>query len=249
MPSPKIHMIPLDQIDSDPKYYPRRAGKADWLTVLVIRDALLTNPWKANPSNPRSFPPIVVVKPPAFRNKYLLIDGLHRWGGFHQAGILKIPAFIENLPKSQWLKRATELNIIGKRALGPQDKAHVTSMLLADGWKIEKIAEIFETKVETIEKIYTDRVRLVSSKQAKQLPLEATRLVGNQRLGVLKGPFKRAGNEMAALASQGTTSAMNVGQIIDQFIAMLESSSADLSNSEVYSKLVFAKELLDECLG
>jgi hypothetical protein len=245
----KVTMIPLDQIAFDPDFYPRCSGEADWQTVMIYHQAIQTNPWKADYRKKHAFPPITVTKPPGFQVPFLGLDGLHRLGAWKAAKFERIPAFIENLPKSMWLRRATELNLISQRPLNSRDKTRLIAKFREEGWEKEKISGFLMIKMESCEKMVHKGLVKLSNKAAKKIPKgPSNQLIGINSFGFLKAPFHDSEDRATALMVQSPVAAMNVDQIMDSFIAVLESRCIDLSQSQDYEKLQYIQELVDDYL-
>lgn len=183
-------VLPLDQIGYDPEYYPRVNGKEDWLTVHRYKEALKAHPWKADASKPGSFPPVIVVKTAGYQWSYLLLDGLHRVRAWSAAGLEKIPAVIETLPKSKWLERSVELNIDSKRPLDSGDKRWVATKLTAAGWKAGAIAALLCMEQGSFEKLVSTNIQKLTQASAKNIVTgRSNRQVGEDHIGFLKAPF------------------------------------------------------------
>lgn len=245
----KFVLLPLDQIGYDPQYYPRVNGKEDWITVHRYKEALKSQPWKADAGKPGAFPPIIVVKVTGYDWTYMSLDGLHRmraWGG---AGLEKIPAIIEALPKSKWLERSVELNIDSKRPLDSGDKRWVATKLAADGWKPGQIASLLCMERSSFDKLVATNIQKLTQASAKSiLPGRSNRQVGKEHVGFLKAPFREltAGNAQKALRAQAAVSCREANQIIESFVALLESKAIDTTDEHTAELLTKVRNLMEE---
>lgn len=249
----KVEMLPLDQIGFDPEYYPRVNGKADWLNINKYKEALKTHPEKADYRREGAFPPIVVVKATGYDWQYLTLDGVHRQSAFAAAGLDKIAAVVEHIPQSKWLARSAELNVDGKMPLGSGDKRWVASKLLDQGFEKEKISELLCMEPASFERLMATNIEKLTAASSKSIPVgRANRQVGKNHIGFLKAPFTSisgTANAQRALASQQSVSAMESAQIIESFIALLESRAMDTHDEHVVERLRKAGELLDKLLA
>lgn len=247
--------IRIDQVTYDPHYYPRANGREDWYRVNKMKDALLVDPRKADANrkttaNWRPFPPIVVVQlvGPGRKSTYLILDGLHRLKAFAAAGLDHIWVEIEKLPKSKWLFRSAELNVDEKRGLDTGDKAWICSRLEADGYKRPAIAALFQMHIETLDKIMTTRCQKVRVADAKKLPTgRSNRRVNGGHVGFLKAPFADlAGTDKGriALRKQQSCTSRDVAQILDAFIAVLESHALDMTDEAIAARVSTIQEHL-----
>lgn len=243
--------IPLEQIGYDPEYYPRVNGKEDWLTVHRYKEAVKSQPWKSDPNRPGAFPPVVVVKTTGYDTPYLLLDGLHRVRAWSAAGLDRIAATIESLPKSKWLERSVELNIDSKRPLDSGDKRWVAKKLSAEGWKPGDIANLLCMEGESFKKLMATNVQKISQASSKSIAFgRSNRMIGKESFGFLKAPFAAVSgtaNGTKALKSQASTSAREAIQIIESFVALLESKAIDFTDERVSELLARAETLLHEC--
>ncbi len=138
-------LIPLDDVEYDPKYQPR---------VEIDLEGTVTRYAEALRSDPKfDFPPIVVVKMVAKPVPYLVLDGTQRKFAYERAGRRRIPAVVEVLPESKWFARAVELNAAHGKPLTPEDQHKVIDRLQRDGWKADKIAALLKVRVESINQI------------------------------------------------------------------------------------------------
>lgn len=251
---PEWTMLPIDKIGYDPRYYPRVNGHEDWMTALRYKEALVTHPEKSDPKNPGAFPPIVVVKAAGFDWPYILLDGLHRLRAFHQAGMEKIAATIERLPKSKWLERSVELNIDSKRPLDSGDKRWVAKLLMEEeGWTADRVATLLEMETGSFERLMSVGVHKLTAKSAKLISKgRSNREINGRHYGFLKAPMvdaSGAANAEKALLMQGSVTSHDARQIASSFVAMLESRCFDLTDSELLANLSRAKELLESTIG
>lgn len=246
-------LLDLDKIGYDPEYYPRVNGKEDWLTVHRYKEALLSHPDKAKPGSPGAFPEVVVVKAVGYDWPYILLDGLHRARSFSAAGYDQIGAIIERLPQSKWLERSVELNIDSKRALDSGDKRWVASRLTADGWKPEKIAALLCMETGSFEKLMATSVQKLTKASSESIPMgRSNRRIGKEHVGFLKPPFSGlsgTANAQKALRAQSAVSSRDTLQIVESFIALLESRAVDLTDEHLHERLTVAGALLDERLA
>lgn len=246
----KFTYLPIDQIGYDPEFYPRVAGKPDWLTVHRYKEALKSQPWKADASKPGAFPPVVVVKASGYDWPYLSLDGVHRQSAFAGAGLDKIAAIIETLPKSKWLERSVELNTDSKRPLDSGDKRFVTTKLMAEGWSAGKVATLLCMEKASLEKLIATNVTKLTHASAKSIPSgRSNREIRGEHYGFLKAPFSPisgTGNAQKALRSQSTVSCREATQIIESFIALLESKAFDLTDERTCDLLSRVHDLLPD---
>lgn len=245
--------IPLDQITYDPQYYPRVNGHEDWLTVHRYKDALLADPKKADANLKATkhwhpFPPIIVVRVHGGKEKFLLLDGLHRLKAFAAGGQTHIYAEVERLPKSKWLARSAELNAIAKRGLDTGDKAWVCQRLEADGYERPAIATLLQMQVEALDKIMVTRCQKLRVEDAKKLPSgRANRKVNGKHVGFVKAPFSDlTGTDKGRLAlqKQGACTSRDVAQILDAFIGALEAGAIDMTDPEIAERMRVIQEQL-----
>jgi hypothetical protein len=252
-------LLNISDIGYEPKYYPRVNGREDWFTVNIYREALIQNPKKADPDSPDAFPPIYVVKatPSVFRKKpfpYLLIDGLHRIRAYHAAGIGQIAAVIERLPESKWFARSVELNAISKRAFDQGDKAFIAETLTGQGWSMADVAKLLQMKVESLEKIHTERCQRIKTaaavKRGKPNGHDQTRArrdINGEEFGFLKAPFTSlcgTSKGKEALQLQERVTSRDASSILDSFIAVLEMQVLDMSDEAIVVKLERVKSLI-----
>lgn len=247
----RFSQLPLEQIGYDPAYYPRVNGKEDWLTVHRYKEAVKSQPWKADASRQGSFPAVIVVKATGYEWPYILLDGLHRVRAWSAAGLKSIAAIVEHLPKSKWLERSVELNIDSKRPLDSGDKRWVATKLTADGWKAGDIASLLCMEADSFKKLMATNVQKLTQASAKSiLPGRSNRQVGDENFGFLKAPFRDVtgiGNAQRALRTQASVSCREAKQIIESFISLLESKAIDFTDESTASLLSRADELLREC--
>lgn len=243
----KFVQLPLDQIGYDPEYYPRVNGKEDWLTVHRYKEALKSQPYKADANQTGAFPPIIVVKTTGYDWAYLILDGLHRLKAFEAVGLEKIPATIEALPKSKWLERSVELNIDSKRPLDSGDKRWVATKLMADGWKPGQVASLLCMERASFDKLVATNITKLTQASAKNiLPGRSNRQVGKDHVGFLKAPFRdvTAGNAQKALKTQAAVSCRESVQIIESFVALLEAKVIDVTDERTAELLLRVRELI-----
>lgn len=245
---PEWTMIPLSRIGYDPEYYPRVNGDADWMTIHRYKEAVSTHPDKADPSNPGAFPAVVVVRATGYEWPYLYLDGLHRGTAFASAGLEKIAAVVERLPKSRWLERSVELNIDGKRTLDSGDKRWVATRLAADGWKPEKIASLLCMEQASFEKLVATNITKLTQSSAKLIRSgRSNRQIGGEHYGFLKAPFtdvSGTGNAQKALRMQDRVASREALQIVESFVALLESKAVDLTDERIADGLRRASDLI-----
>lgn len=243
-------LLPLDQIGYDPAYYPRVDGREDWLTVHRYKEAIKSQPWRADASRAGAFPPVVVAKATGYDFPYVLLDGLHRLKAFGGAGRDKIAATIEHIPKSKWLARSVELNIDSKRPLDSGDKRFVATALRADGWKDGDIASLLCMEPDSFKKLVATNVQKLTASSAKSIPFgRSNRVIADEHIGFLKAPFSGVsgtGNAQRALRNQASVSSRESIQIIESFVALLESKAIDFTDERVAELLERANTLLRE---
>lgn len=246
----KFVQLLLDQIGYDPEYYPRVNGKEDWLTVHRYKEVLKSNPWKADANRDGAFPPIIVVQTTGYDWKYLVLDGLHRVKSFGAAGLEKIPAIVEVLPKSKWLERSVELNIDSKRPLDSGDKRWIATKLMADGWKPGQVASLLCMERASFDKLVATNIQKLTQASAKSiLPGRSNRTIGKEHVGFLKAPFSDAtgtSNAQKALRVQAAVSCRESVQIIESFVALLEAKSIDLTDERTTDLLIRVRDLLEQ---
>lgn len=246
-------MIPLSQIGYDPEYYPRVDRKADWLTVHRYKEAVKSHPEKADPSNPGAFPPVIVVKTTGYEWPYLYLDGLHRGSAFASAGLESIAAIIERLPKSRWLARSAELNIDSKRPLDSGDKRWIATKLASDGWESGKIANLLCMENASFEKLMATNITKLTQTSAKHIrPGRSNRQIGDAHYGFLKAPFtdvSGTGNAQTALRMQDRVASREAIQIVESFVALLESKAIDPTDERIAERLQRAAELLETLIA
>lgn len=246
-------LLPLDQLGFDPEYYPRVNGKADWLTIHRYKEALKSQPWKSDHRRDGAFPPVIVVKATGYDWQYLILDGVHRVSAFTAVGLQKIAATIERIPQSKWLARSAELNVDGKVPLGSGDKRWVASKLLAQGFEKEKVSELLCMEIGSFDRLMATNIERLTASSSKSIPMgRANRVIGKHHVGFLKSPFTSisgTANAQKALASQQLVSARESEQIIESFIALLESKAVDTHDDNVLNRLKKAGELLDKLMA
>lgn len=246
----KFTLLPIDQIGYDPEFYPRVNGKEDWLTVHRYKEVLGSAPWKSDASKPGAFPPVIVVKASGYDWTYLILDGLHRLRAWEAAGLERIPAVIEALPKSKWLERSVELNVDSKRPLDSGDKRWVATKLMADGWTVSKVATLLCMEKASLEKLVATNITKLTQSSAKNiLRGRSNREVNGEHYGFLKAPFSPisgTGNAQKALRTQAAVSCREANQIIESFIALLESRAIDPTDEHTSGLLNRVRELLEE---
>lgn len=245
--------LEIKQVGYDQNFYPRANGKEDWLTVFRYKEAIVAHPWKADVRKRMAFPPIVVVRSTGYDWPYLLLDGLHRLRAFHNAGHEKIWAEVERLPQSKWLARSVELNIDSKRALDAGDKRWVAMRLKEDGWEDGQVATLLEMEPSSFQKLVSTGCQRLTAKQAEMVPEgRGNRKINGDRYGFLKAPFADAtgtANAIPVLQSQGKVSSREPMQIVDSFLALLESGCVDMTNEELVEKLKSARSMLKRLMG
>lgn len=247
-----MERIAISQIGYDPQFYPRVNGAEDWLTVHRYKESLKCQPWKADANNEGAFPPIVVVKTTGYEWPYLLIDGLHRIGAFSGAGYDAIWANVERLPKSKWLERSVELNIAGKRPLDSGDKRWVATRLAEIGWKPERIAGLLEMEKASFEKLMSTGIQKLTKAASRSIPVgRSNRQIDGHSVGFLKVPFTDVtgtGNALKTLALQSSVSSRNSRQIIESFVALLESGCIDYTDEWTVERIEAIRNLIDKML-
>lgn len=243
-----MKLIDISRIGYDKKFYPRVNGKEDWLTVTRYKDALISHPWKADSRKKGAFPPVVLVRATGYDSPYLLLDGLHRLRAFHGAGQEKIWGNIERLPQSKWLARSVELNIAGQRPLDSGDKRWVASTLIADGWSKGEVAGLLEMQECSFERLISAGCQKLTKTQSEMLPIgRANRQINGNHYGFLKAPFLEAtgtSNAVSVLESQSSVSSGEPRQIVDSFLALLESGLIDETDEYIAERMERIKELL-----
>lgn len=248
-----MQKIEIEKIGYDPQHYPRVNGEADWMTVNRYRASLVTHPWKSDPKREGAFPPVIVVKATGYEWPYILLDGLHRLKAFSAAGYKSIWAIVERLPQSKWIARSTELNIASKRPLDSGDKAWVASRLLHDGWNRAQVASLLEMETASFEKLMSTGVQKLSKSSVEKIkPGRSNRRINGDHYGFLKAPFRGvtgAANARTALTMQESVTSRDARQIIESFIAILESRCIDMTDEETAAMLRRAAGLLDELVS
>lgn len=245
-----MERIAIDQIGYDPQYYPRVNGNEDWMTVHRYKESLKCNPWKSDAKKDGAFPAVVVVKTTGYEWPYLLLDGLHRLRAFAGAGYDRIWSDVERLPQSKWLERSVELNISSKRPLDSGDKRWVAKRLSESGWQPEKIAGLLEMEKSSFEKLMSTGVQKLSKAASKAIPIgRSNRQINGEHVGFLKEPFTDVtgtGNAVKTLQLQASVSSRNANQIIESFVALLESGCIDHTDEWVSERLEVIRRLLEE---
>lgn len=253
--------IKLSKIGYDPKYYPRVNGKEDWMTVLQYMEAVKSDPRLADPkTHPPdatgrtfgAFPPIVVVAVPGKPGWFMLLDGLHRLKAFTAAGLEHTYAEVEQLPKSKWFVRSVELNTRAARGFDSGDKAFIAQRLKAEGWKLDKVAELLKMQITSLEKLVITRCQKLNVTDAKKMPLgRGNRKINGASYGFLKAPFQELANTTrgnAALRRQQRVSSQTVLQVLDAAIAVFESGVVDLSDANVAERAVQLRDLVSRAV-
>lgn len=228
-------MIQLDKIGHDSKFYPRFHGDCDWQTAYKYSETLALNPRY-------QFPPIVVVRSTGKKTPFLILDGVHRKNAYKRAGRKSIPAVVERLPESKWLARAYELNRLHGRPLESSDKASVAVRLKEQGWSIDKISDLMQMRVASLEKMMVNRVVRITSAMSQSLP-DVTEVNGKS-FGILKAALAGTTEVEEALETQSALSSGSVSAVLDSMISILRAKVIDMSNEDIVGKVKAIKKLM-----
>ena len=242
--------IRIDAIGFDPHFYPRVAGHTDWVTVHKYTSALKANPslafgWSDDRAE-KGFPPVHVAKATAKEYVFILLDGKHRLAAYHRAGLEEIPAFVEALPESKWLRRSSELNLRHGRPLDAGDKAWVIERLKDDGESEDDIATLLQMTVPELQRISAKHVVRMSAKISKNIPQgRSHRTINSRHIGFLKAPFLESvgSSAITALQVQEPVSAHSALQVLLSACSVLE-VGVDMEDEEVAEAVARLKELL-----
>lgn len=214
----RTELIKISDIEWDNSIYPRTMP--DWTTIWSYQDAMKMGD---------TFPPILVGKR---ENKYIGIDGKHRYLATRKNGGKVIQAIVTKEPESQWFIIAVSNNIKHGRQLSPYEKAMIAQ-------KLREMFRMTDSKICTTLGMTKDSLNRMLG---KRLALR-TRAGGTQNFDrvVLKSPFTHlAGTEVGSNieSAQKIMGVVDQNRAIEQVLNMARSDTFNLNDEYVKSMLV-----------
>ena len=218
-----IQVLKVNQIELDNSIYPRINWS--WQTSYDYAMSM-----KAG----AEFPPITVAK---VENKFLLVDGKHRLEALKMNKEQYVSAdVLEGLSTNDIYIEAVKRNINHGRHFSPQDKANIIVKLKDMRLDIGDISQLIRIPLDKIERFTMDRMTNTVSGQTVILKAPSMNLKGV----IVEDNF---------MEIQKPFSANGQGNILDQFITLLENNILNLNNQTIRIRLVKIKDLLDGIVG
>jgi hypothetical protein len=151
--------IALDSILTDERYYPR--NEIAWREIQRYCHALNLE---------AEFPPIVVAKRD---DRYVIIDGRHRFEAYRKLKKAKIPALITKLPEAQWFAEAVRLNCIHGHPLSYQERIRAAMVLARQKFSFEQIERIVSIQTQALKEAIKQRGHWVHPEDIRPVVLKA----------------------------------------------------------------------------
>jgi ParB-like nuclease family protein len=159
--------IALERIVMDERYYPRNG--IFWRHIAELLSALRVN---------QTLPPIVVGKRD---QRYVIIDGRHRYEAHKALKANKIAVLVTKLPETQWFAEAVRLNTAHGHGLSYQEK-------IAAAMQLRRLS-FADKQIESIVRIPLDRLNSAIEERGRWLKPEDIRPL------VIKGGITEAVKE------------------------------------------------------
>lgn len=171
--------INIENVLIDENLYPR--NQVYWKNTQQLMCAIQTG---------ATLPPIIVGKR---GNRFVIIDGRHRFEAFRRLKKKKIAAMVTHLEESHWFAEAVRLNTSHGHGLSYQEKLAASMILQRANYQPSEIAKIVHIPLETLLTAISERGAWLSGSDIKPV--------------VAKGPIakeaKRKGRSWLEAAAPG----------------------------------------------
>lgn len=198
----KERLLRIKQIIFDTKLYPRT--QPDWMTSYSYSEAMKSG---------AKFPPIVVAQ---YENKYLLVDGKHRYDAMIINKETHVSVIIlSGLSKPQIFAEAVKANSAHGRKLSNHERAYCIQKLQEFQYDLEDISQIIHIPLNKITTFVADR--LTNTLTGKPIILKAPIM---NMAGV--AVENEVANGQQVLASRGQY------QIINEMLFLLKTNTFEI---------------------
>jgi len=218
--------IDIDRVLVDEKYYPR--NDIGWRHIAELLSALRIG---------EPLPPIVVGKRD---ERYVIIDGRHRYEAHKQFKAPKIAGMVTRLPESQWFAEAVRLNTAHGHGLSYQEKIAAAMQLRRQSFEDKQIESIVRIPLDKLEAAIEERGRWLKPDDIRPLVIKGGIAdVVNQKG---KKWFKEAGAQLEE--QQAKLSGAGVRRLAGELVVMLKNDlvSRDDTNLAMLGELRTALE-------
>lgn len=198
--------LPNNKIYIEEEIYPR--NQCDWQLIHIYKEGMKLG---------ADFPPILVGK--ESDNKYILIDGVHRYKAWAALKKNPIPVILSQKPKKDWFAEAVEVNVKHGKRLSTQERLTSAIRLQEMKYMDSEIATIIGMSKADMKKFIAERAILsTSTKEA---------LISKAAIGYSSNGKK------PTYESQKIFHSANQGLIFSQAIELFRQGFIDKENKEI----------------
>jgi ParB-like chromosome segregation protein Spo0J len=211
--------LPIDSILIDELYYPR--NEISWRQIQNYVNAIRTG---------ATFPPVVVGKRD---DRYVLIDGRHRYEAFKRTKSEKIPAMTSKLPQSDWFAEAVRLNSSHGHPLSFQERIRAAMVLQKQKFSLDKIEKIVAIQSAQLQELIQQRGHWVHPDDIRPVVIKSS-------IAAKAASRGRQWLEQQAEhieQKQGSLSGQRVKYLVADLITLLDSDLIDEADIELVIKL------------
>lgn len=175
-----------------------------------------------------TLPPIIVGKRD---DRFVIIDGRHRYEAHKRLKHKKIGVLITQLPKSKWFAEAVRLNTIHGHGLSYQEKLAAAMILKRDRFKPEEIAKIVSIPLDALEEAIAQRGTWVNPEDVRPVVVKAPLAKEAKRRG--QAWLKEAAASGAVEKSQAGLSGASFERLAEELLILLADNHLDAEDVNI----------------